>query len=238
MSTLDTQKESAGTVRQNPTPRIYGVVLGVGVLCSLAIVTTFELTRPIIRRNKIDQRRKAILDVVPEATTIGTFGFDTDKGSFYRESEDSESSELVFAGFDDAGSLVGIAMPAQGMGYQDNIQLLYGYSPAKEAVIGIRVLESRETPGLGDRIEKDPQFLKNFEQLDAGLSEDGETLKHPIEFVKAGEKTDAWQIDGITGATISSRAVADILQQSTNKWVPRIQRNRDQLQADRDGGAS
>lgn len=238
MSTLDTQQEATSIARPNPTPRIYGVVLGVGVLCSLAIVTTYELTRPVIRQNKIDQRRQAILDVVPDATTIGTFGFDTEKDSFYRESEDSESSELVFAGFDEAGSLVGIAMPAQGMGYQDNIQFLYGYSPAKEAVIGIRVLESRETPGLGDRIEKDPQFLKNFEQLDASLSEDGETLSHPIEFVKAGEKTDAWQIDGITGATISSRAVADTLRQSTNQWVPRIQRHQEQLQADRDGGGA
>ena len=32
--------------------------------------------------------------------------------------------------------------------------ILYGYAPALDAVIGIRVLETKETPGLGDKIEK------------------------------------------------------------------------------------
>ena len=45
------------------------------------------------------------------------------------------------------------------MGYQDVIRVLYGYSFAEEAVVGIRVLESKETPGLGTRIETDPDFL-------------------------------------------------------------------------------
>ena len=46
------------------------------------------------------------------------------------------------------------------MGYQDVIRiLLYGYSPEHQAIVGMRVLESRETPGLGDKIEKDPAFL-------------------------------------------------------------------------------
>ena len=37
------------------------------------------------------------------------------------------------------------------MGYQDVIVVFYGYSSADDAVIGIRVLESKETPGLGDQ---------------------------------------------------------------------------------------
>ncbi len=97
-------------------------------------------------------------------------------------------------------------------------------------MIGIRVLESRETPGLGDRIETDEQFLKNFERLDVRLSASHDGLAHPIEFVKQGEKTAAWQIEGISGATISSKATAKMLRESTEKWIPLVQQHRSDFQ--------
>ena len=225
MNTVLRPPDLSSGPRQDSSTRIYGVVLSVGVLCSLAIATTYEFTRPIIARNKIAQRRRAILDVIPQATSIAAFSFDSALGQFVQVPEETEGGELVFAGFDESGDLVGVAKAAQGSGYQDSIQLLYGYLPSTQSVIGIRVLESRETPGLGDRIEKDPNFLQNFDQLDVRVSEDGERLEHEIAFVKPGEKTDPWQIDGITGATISSRSVAEILRQSTSEWVPRIRRS-------------
>lgn len=224
--------------RQDSARRIYGVVLGVGVLCSLAIVTTYELTRPIIARNKITQRRQAILDVLPQASSIAAFGFDSETGRFVPVPEETDDTELVFAGFGESGELVGLAIATQGMGYQDTIELLYGYAPSTESVIGIRVLESRETPGLGDRIETDPDYLRNFEQLDVRVGDSGKSLEHEITFVKPGEKSEPWQIDGITGATISSRAVAEMLRRSTNEWVPRIRRNQAEFSASADGDPS
>ena len=218
--------------------RIYAIVLSVGVLCSLAIVTTYEWTRPIIAENRIEQRRRAILDVVPQADSIQAFAFDEADQSFQPVPENSDDGGLVFAGFDDSGDLVGLALAARGMGYQDSIELLYGYDPATESVVGIRVLESRETPGLGDRIETDEVFLDNFKQLDARVAEDGRSLVHEITFVKPGEKTEAWQIDGITGATISSRAVSEMLRESTNTWLPRVQGSVDNLRLETGGGAS
>ena len=129
---------------------------------------------------------------------------------------------LVYAGYDDRQQLIGIAVEAQGMGYQDVIRVLYGYSFEKDAIVGIQVLESKETPGLGTRIETDPGFLANFERLDVSLSSDGSTVANPIEFVKPGKKEQPWQIDGITGATISSKAIANILNKSSSYWIPRI----------------
>ena len=111
------------------------------------------------------------------------------------------------------------------MGYQDTIGLLYGYSPEQNAIIGMRVLESRETPGLGDKIETDEEFLANFERLDVSLTPDGARVAHPIEVVKRGALEQPWQIDGITGATISSAAIADILGASTASWIPQIRGN-------------
>ena len=87
---------------------------------------------------------------------------------------------------------------------------------------GFRVLESRETPGLGDKIDVDPGFLANFERLTVELTADLAAILHPIESVKHGEKTESWQIDAITGATVSSVAVAKILRESTAFWAPKL----------------
>nr|MBP6700439.1 FMN-binding protein [Halioglobus sp.] len=97
------------------------------------------------------------------------------------------------------------------------------------AVVGMRVLASKETPGLGDKIEKDPNFIANFSALDVSLGTDGQDLAQSIEAVKHGAKTAPYQIDGITGATISSVAIAAILRQSSAQWVPLIYRQQAEL---------
>ena len=86
-----------------------------------------------------------------------------------------------------------------------------------------------ETPGLGDKIAFDPAFLKNFEALDAGLNEAGDALAHPIVAVKAGKKQNAWEVDAISGATISSVAVAKALDRSMQRMAPLIQRYKQEL---------
>ena len=205
-------------------PRIwpmYRTLVGVGVACALVIVIVYEVTRPIIQRNKLEFRSQAIIDVLPLAQKSAAFRL-TDSGRFERTSMDSEAANLIFAGYDDRDALVGLAIQAQAMGYQDTIQILYGYSFEAQAIIGIRVLESRETPGLGDGIETDAQFLRNFENLDVRLTANGEKLVHHIEFVKPGQKNAAWQIDGISGATISSQATARMLSESSVRWIPRV----------------
>ena len=221
MSDQSSPATSDATADQANVWRMYRAVVGVGVGCALVIVVVYETTRPFIERNRTELRRQAVMDVLPGATNSTAFR-ETEEGRFEPALADEETDKLVFAGFDEDGALVGLAIEAQGMGYQDTIRLLYGYSFELEAVIGIRVLESRETPGLGDRIETDAEFLRNFEKLDVRLSEDGAALAHPIEFVKPGTKSQAWQIDGISGATISSQAAAEMLRDSTAWWIVRI----------------
>jgi electron transport complex protein RnfG len=209
-----------------PPPRVwpmYRAMVGIGVLCGALIVTVFQVTKPVIDRNKAEALQRAIFQVLPDARSSTAFrlagdGFEVLEGEGVGE-------RLVYAGYDEQERLVGLAIEAQGMGYQDVIRVLYGYSFEHDAIVGIRVLESKETPGLGDKIEKDPDFTANFERLDVTLTEDLSTLVHPIEAVKHGRKTDPWQVDGITGATISSFAIGNILNQSASHWVPLIRRN-------------
>ena len=162
----------------------------------------------------------------PEARSSTTFRLGEGENFEILQGEGA-GGRLVHAGSDESERLIGFALEAQGMGYADVIRILYGYSFAEDAVVGIRVLETKETPGLGDKIETDPDFLQNFERLDASLTEDLSAILHPVEMVKHGKKEHPWQVDAITGATISSRAIADMLSKSTSFWVPVIRQNMD-----------
>jgi electron transport complex protein RnfG len=206
---------------------MYRAMVGVGLGCALLIVSVYEFTGPAIARNRAEALQAAIFHVLPEARSSRSFGVMPDDGFQALEGEAPAGSRLVHAGYDDDGRLVGLAVEAEGMGYQDTIRVLYGYAFERNAIIGIRVLESRETPGLGDRIETDPAFLANFEHLDVSLDEAGSAPLHPIESVKRGQKEHPWEVDGITGATISSVAIATILRNSTAWWIPRIRRSLD-----------
>jgi electron transport complex protein RnfG len=221
--------ETSNESRSGGTTQIYGVVLGVGVLCSLAIVSVYEVTRPIIQQNRIAFRTQAILTVLPDAKSVAAFQQSDSSGDFQPADTVTEGGDFVFAGFSEQGELVGVAIQTSGMGYQDLIDVIYGYSFADQAIIGMQVLQSRETPGLGDRIETDAGFTSNFDRLDVSLNPDKPELAHRIEFVKPLEKSDPWQIDGITGATISSRAIADMLRDSTVRWIPLVHRQRSQF---------
>jgi len=200
---------------------MYRAMVGVGVFCGLLIVSVFQVTRPIIERNKAEALQKAIFHVLPDARTSTTYRLN-DAGGFEILEGEGVGEQLVYAGYDDQEELMGLAVEAQGMGYQDVIGLIYGYSFAEEAIIGVQVLESKETPGLGDKIETDPAFLENFERLDASLVDDLSEMANPIVPVKHGTKTHPWEVDGITGATISSVAIAEILNKSAQYWTPRI----------------
>jgi len=221
------------TLAQAAPPRIwhmYRSMVGVGLVCGLLIVSVFELTRPVIERNKAEALSRAIFRVLSDARSSTAFRLG-DTGHFERLEGGTGVGPAVYGGYDAQHRLVGIAVQAEGMGYQDVIRVLYGYSVGKDAITGLQVLESRETPGLGDRIETDAAFLANFERLDVSLNDDQSALVHPIQFVKQGGKEHPWQVDGITGATISSTAVAEIIGGSASYWVPRIRQNLDDFQS-------
>lgn len=213
------------TLVTTPTWPMYRTLVGIGMLCGLMIAIVFQGTRPVIERNRAAALERAVFAVIPAAVSRVTYAL-TDAG--FVPGEDT-SGERVHAGFDADGLLVGVAIEAGGMGYADTITVLYGYAPELEAIVGIEVLTSKETPGLGDKIETDAVFLENFIALDARLDDSGTGLRNRIETVKRGQKSEPWQIDGITGATISSKAIGDILAASTERWVPRISERLDEL---------
>lgn len=196
-------------------------MVGIGVLCALLIVLTYAGTKPRIELLQAEALQEAIFKVVPGISSTQGYTLNA-AGKFVTE---ETGAPRVFAGYDESGKLAGIAIEASGQGYADIIRILYGYDPYNQTVVGFYVLESKETPGLGDKIEKDASFLKNFKALDVSLNDAGTGLKNEVVTVKKGKKSNAWEIDGITGATISSRAIGNIIDESASELMPLIQKN-------------
>ena len=194
-------------------------MVGIGILCGLLIVLTYEGTLPRVQRLKAEALQKAVFNVVPGAEESKAVAWDGNQ--FISPTE--TTATLLYSGYTATGELQGIAIEASGQGYADIIRILYGYNPANQKVIGFYVLESKETPGLGDKIEKEAHFLANFEGLDVSLNANQSGLVNQVIQVKQGGKNNPWEVDGITGATISSRAIADIINASMEEWAPRIQ---------------
>ncbi|MCP5250411.1 MAG: RnfABCDGE type electron transport complex subunit G [Burkholderiales bacterium] len=204
-------------------------MVSIGLICALIIVLTYQGTQSRIARLKAEALEKAIFRVIPEMITKKIFQIDLN-GQLVETTAETSGVTRIYAGYDENGKLAGIAVEASGIGFAGALRVLYGYDPGKQVITGLHVLESKETPGLGDKIEKDADFLANFAALDVSLNDDFSTPRNTITTVKAGHKKNPWEVDGITGATISSRAIGHILAASTRQMVPLIFKNKSILE--------
>lgn len=206
---------------QDPVGGSLAMIVTLGLIASfsgLLIVLVHEWTLPIIDANRRALIEDAIFDVVPGATRRHEFMI-----------EDDGRRVTVHAAYDEAGELRGIAAEGAAPGYQGVIRVLYGYDPACECITGVRVVQLTETPGLGDRIVTDQRFQQNFIALDVRLDADRRALANPITVVRQGTKSDPWQIDGISGATISVAALGRALRESNEWLLPRLSARLDEM---------
>ena len=109
------------------------------------------------------------------------------------------------------------------------MRVLYAYDPEKQVITGIGVISMRETPGIGDRILTDKAFLENFAALDVHLSADLQSLANAVKTVKHGTRSGLWQIDAISGATVTSKAVGRGINESAQALLPRLLPQLDKL---------
>lgn len=225
-------------LEQPPSPwKIVKVLGGVAMLSGLLVVLTYQLTLPTITENRRIAREKAVLSVIPGATSFVEFMLSEQEGLIQVEETTpvpAGTVDPVYAGYDDNKQFIGLALEAGAQGYQDIVKTLYGYSPTCECIIGITVLESKETPGLGDKVETDPDFLANFKALDAKLSVDKTALANPIETVKHGTKKHPWQIDAITGSTVTSNAIGKGLNNSAQRLLPLLRYHLDEFEIEQE----
>ncbi|NOQ16886.1 MAG: FMN-binding protein [Methyloprofundus sp.] len=194
----------------------------VAMISGLLVVLVYEFTKPIIAENQRLATERAIFKVLPTAKTRLTFMVDQNQ---LKLADDKSAGELIYAGYDKDKQLVGIAINAAAQGYQDVIKLLYGYNHATGCITGYDVLKSTETPGFGTKITTDVEFLANFNCLDAKVNSTQTGLTNTISTVRHGNKQHAWEIDAISGSTITSNALGRMLNQSGQAIHPTIAKN-------------
>lgn len=197
-------------------------------ISGLLIVLVFKWTLPYIEANQRRATEAAVFYVLPQSVMQLSF---TVTAEGLQPSRPGLSGEIIYAGYSANGALLGFALPGAGQGYADQIKILYAYNPNCNCITKVKVLKMADTPGLGDKIVFDLKFLENFKSLDAKLDNGGAALANPIVAVKNGTKTQAWQIDAISGATISSRGMAQALNSSANRLLPSIHKQLTLLQA-------
>jgi len=125
----------------------------------------------------------------------------------------NDGEDYLYAGYDQNDRFVGYAIPGEGPGYQNPISLLYGYRPEQRHIVGMLVLDSGETTGWGEQALQDEDFLANFQAL---------AVDPKLEVVENGEKEQPNEVDIMTGATISSQAIVQILNATNRRWLKRL----------------
>ncbi|HZD04224.1 MAG TPA: FMN-binding protein, partial [Longimicrobiales bacterium] len=172
--------------------RLVSTLALAGALAGLVIVLVYQWTQPRILAHQAEVLRQAIYEVLGGPDHYET-AFLVD-GSFTTRpapAADTAALDRVYVGYDQAGSPVGVAVAAAEPGFQDLIHLIFGYDPGSGEVVGMKVLEDKETPGLGAKIETDTAFIAGFSGVET-----------PVLGVKAGRETGAAnEVDMITGAT-------------------------------------
>lgn len=182
-----------------------------GLVSGVAIIGIYESTLPTITANKARELREAVFKVLPGVSRMQALVYRD--GRIMAVAEPQKDEPVVYGGYDEQGDFVGYAMPGAGPGFQDTIALLYGYLPREKQVVGMEILESRETPGLGDKIYKDAEFVAEFSAL---------AIEPEIVTVKKGTGSQPNQVDAITGATISSKAVVRIINETHVAWTEQL----------------
>lgn len=190
--------------------RLLALMTAAGAIAGGLIVTVYELTLPRIEHHKGEVMRAAVQEVLrapPRFDTLYLHG-----GALVKAlpaGVDPKGVERIYLGRDAAGRRVGFAVSATENGFQDPVTVMFGYDAAARELIAMKVIANKETPGLGDKIEKDSAFVAEF----VGAAT-------PLNGVKPKGGRGPADVEMITGATISSRAVIRIINNAIARWQP------------------
>lgn len=192
-----------------PSWRLLLTLGGAGAIVGLCIVLVYRWTLPTIEAHKAGVLRVAIAEVLHAPERADTVWLVDGALTANRPAGGAgKSVERVYLGYDNRGTPIGFAITASQTGWAEPIVLIFGYEPGSRRLLGMKILVSKETPGIADKIEK-PVFTAQFASAVA-----------PLKGVKGARGDDAREIAMITGATISSRAVLKAINTAIARWQP------------------
>ena len=166
----------------------------ISIVASAGLGAIYEYTKEPIAQANLMKKIEAIKQVVPE------FNNNPYDEMLRISTGEGDSLDIYPARMN--GDIVGYAVSTYTkMGFSGDIFLMAGFK-SNGSIYNITVLEHKETPGLGTKMDE-PKFKEQFKGI------------HPAQ-VNIKVKNDGGQIDGITAATISARAFSDAVQRAYN----------------------
>ncbi len=175
-------------------------------IAAIALSIVYLITKEPIENSQQKKKNDAIAQVLPD------FKGETKEQKILIEGD--KDSVAVYVAYQD-NTLYGAAVETYtDLAFSGRFSIMVGFDNEGN-IIETQVLQANETPGLGDKIDKEKddfpnQFIgKNPTQLAVKLKKDG------------GE------IDAITAATISSHAFCDAVQRASNAFLI-IKQNQDE----------
>ncbi|OOF58210.1 electron transport complex subunit RsxG [Rodentibacter myodis] len=180
----------------------FGMLLGlVALLCTLISAGIFFLTKEKIDQAMATQQRELLLQVIPQDYFDNNL---VESAVIPKDEKLKGIQKIYFAKKEGQISAYAYETTAPD-GYSGNIRLLVGLSPQGE-VLGVRVIEHHETPGLGDKIElRISDWILSF-------------TNQPINENNLNDwavKKDGGKFDQFSGATITPRAIVNQVKSST-----------------------
>jgi electron transport complex protein RnfG len=204
---------SATPGKATPTWRLVVTLAVAGALSGWLVATVYRLTLPAVQRYAAARVDGAIREVLESPTRWDTLYLVN--GAITKSAPASAYPTEVptaYVGYDASGRRTAVAVTAAEPGFQELLTLMIGFNPDDGSLLGFKVLDQKETPGLGDKIEVDSSFRIQF----AGKLP-------PLAGVKGRPGGTKSEVQTITGATISSRAVIRIVNHAVAKWQPLLQ---------------
>lgn len=176
------------------------VVVVIASVLTTGLIGIDYYTRPIIQKNAVMKEKMMVLDAlgIPYQMVEIDADFENNVDTEEREGKKfyiSKNGEIAFV--------------VKGAGLWSTIEAVIALEPDYETIKGFAILNQAETPGLGDRI-KEKEFLDRF---------DGKRIKGNLEIVPPGKAKNENQIDGITGATMTSKALEKIINTNYNRYL-------------------
>ena len=174
----------------------YGRLLGfVALLCTAISAGIFFLTKDKIDAVMAAQQRELLLQVVPQ----DYFNNNLLESAVIPQDKNLVGIQKIYFAKKDGNVSAYAYETTAPDGYSGDIRLLVGLDP-KGKILGVRVIEHHETPGLGDKIElRISNWILNFTHQ----------LINEHNLNEWAVKKDGGKFDQFSGATITPRAVVN-----------------------------
>lgn len=171
---------------------------GFSLLATVLLVLGNLATGDAIEERMREDLRTSLSQVIPETA------HDNDLLAHPLQFQDDNGKPLTIYRGTEGLRVRALAWEIMGKGYAGDIRLIIGVD-AEGKVLGVRVLQHAETPGLGDKIEVErDDWILDFSGLWLG--------NPPVARWKV--KKDGGRFDAFTGATITPRGVVTAIREA------------------------